>query len=205
MVYFPSVAVSNKGICCDSIAKWYQRMFNEITLLIQEKYKEAKILKELIDELDSLIDLTDNFIDDDDVAPIRVCGIRWIGNLVKVVQRGINKFGIYLTDLENFSKKGKKQKIKAEMLADVSRWRNYWYLLAMGFFLQLLILLRELSLGWHKKIVTVVDQERRLKKVLKHLFMLKTICDNDKFLEQNIWQNSSSTYKWWWLFSKFQI
>ena len=51
-------------------------MFNEITLLIQEKYKEAKILKELIDELDSLIDLTDNFIDDDDVAPIRVCGIR---------------------------------------------------------------------------------------------------------------------------------
>lgn len=44
-------------------------MFNEITLLIQEKYKEAKILKELID-------LTDYFVDDDDVAPIRACGIR---------------------------------------------------------------------------------------------------------------------------------
>lgn len=53
----------------------------------------------------------------------------------------------------------------------------------MGFFLHLLMLLKELSLGWHKKIVTTVDQDNRLKKALKSHAMLKTICDNGKVLE----------------------
>lgn len=49
---------------------------------------------------------------DNCVTPIRVCGTRWIGHLVKVSERAINKFGICLTDLKNFNKKGKKSKTK---------------------------------------------------------------------------------------------
>ena len=37
-----------------------------------------------------------------------------------------------------------------------------------------LMSLKELSLGWQKKIVTAADQERRLEKTLKDLTMLKT-------------------------------
>ena len=70
---------------------------------------KLRSLKELIDELDDLVDLTD-FIEDDHVAPIRICGTRWIGYLVKMLQRAINKFVIYLTDLKNFSIRVKKQK-----------------------------------------------------------------------------------------------
>ena len=43
--------------------------------------------------------------------------------------------------------------------------------------------LKELLLGWQKKLGTAVDQERRLEKVLKDLAMLKTICVNHKVLE----------------------
>ena len=45
----------------------------------------------------------------------------------------------------------------------------------MGFFLQLLTLLKEILLGWQKKIVTAVDPQKRLQKALKDLDMLKTI------------------------------
>ena len=43
--------------------------------------------------------------------------------------------------------------------------------------------LKELCLGWQKKIVTAVDQTKRLETVLKNLATLKTICDNDKVLK----------------------
>ena len=43
--------------------------------------------------------------------------------------------------------------------------------------------LKELRLGWQKKIVTAVDQIKRLETVLKNLATLKTICDNDKVLK----------------------
>ena len=55
------------------------------------------------------MDLTKNFIEDNGVAPIIVCGARWIGHLVKSLRRAINKFGIYLTDLENFGKTEKSE------------------------------------------------------------------------------------------------
>ena len=86
-------------------------MFNEIILVIKKKYEESKIfLKELIDELDDLVYLTDDFVEDDDVAPIKVCVTRWIGHLVKALQSAIKNFGIYVTDLEKFSKKEKNKK-----------------------------------------------------------------------------------------------
>ena len=86
-------------------------MFNEIILVIKKKYEESKIfLKELIDELDDLAYLTDDFVEDDDVAPIKVCVTRWIGHLVKALQSAIKNFGIYVTDLEKFSKKEKNKK-----------------------------------------------------------------------------------------------
>ena len=79
-------------------------MYNEIILLINKSTKKLISLEELTDELNSLEDLTDNYIEDDGVAPSRACGTMWIGSLVKALQSAINKFGIYLTDLENFGK-----------------------------------------------------------------------------------------------------
>ena len=73
--------------------------------------------------------------------------------------------------------------MKTEIFGYVSRWRDYQFLLGIRFFSHLLMSLKELSLGWQKKIVTAADQERRLEKALKDLAMLKTICVNGKVLE----------------------
>ena len=64
-----------------------------------------------------------NFIEDDGVATIKAFARRYTGHLVKGLQRAIIKFGIYLTDLQNFGKKGKKAKIKENIFGYVSRWR----------------------------------------------------------------------------------
>ena len=80
--------------------------------LYYKRIKKLRSLKELMDELDNLLDLTDNFVKDDGMVPIRACGTRWIGHLVKVLQRIISKFRIYLTDLKNFGEKERKAKIK---------------------------------------------------------------------------------------------
>ena len=51
--------------------------------LYNKSAKKLRSLKELIDEIDGLVDLTDNFVEDDGVAPIQACGTRWIGHLKK--------------------------------------------------------------------------------------------------------------------------
>lgn len=45
-------------------------MFNKLNYLRNKSTKTLLSLTELIDELDSLVDLTDNFIEDEVVAPI---------------------------------------------------------------------------------------------------------------------------------------
>ena len=76
--------------------------------LLNKRKEKLRSLKELIDEFDSLVDLTD-FTEDDGVASIRACESRWIGHLVKTLQCTIKKIGIYLTDLEKL--KGESNKI----------------------------------------------------------------------------------------------
>ena len=78
--------------------------------LSNKSTKKLRSLKKLINVLDGLVDLTDNCVEDNGVAPITAYGIRSIGHLVKALERAINKFAIYLTDLENIGRKGKKQK-----------------------------------------------------------------------------------------------
>ena len=93
--------------------------------LYNKSTKKLRSLKELISELDGLSDLNDNTIGDDGVAPIKACGTKWIGHLVNALQRAINKFGIYLKDIENLAKTEKKANKKAELLGFISRWRDY--------------------------------------------------------------------------------
>lgn len=45
-------------------------MFNKLNYLRNKSTKTLLSLTALIDELDSLVDLTDNFIEDEGVAPI---------------------------------------------------------------------------------------------------------------------------------------
>ena len=151
--------------------------------LYEESSTKLRSLNQLVKDLDGLVDLVDNPTEDNGVAPIKACGTRWIGHLVNALQRAINKFGIYLKDLENFARGLKKAKTKAEILGYINKWRDYRYLLGMGFFLHVLMPLKELSLGWQKTLVTAVDQERRLEKALDDLALLKTICDNGRILE----------------------
>ena len=86
--------------------------------LYRKSKTELRALENIVDELDGLVDLADNFINDDGVATIRACGTRWIGHPIKAFQRAINKFGIYLADLE---KGGEKAKIKVETFSCISR------------------------------------------------------------------------------------
>ena len=56
-------------------------LYNKIT-------KKIRSLQEFIDKLDSLVDLRDNFILGNGVAP----KTRWIGYLVKALQHAMDKF-----------------------------------------------------------------------------------------------------------------
>ena len=87
---------------------------------------------------------------------------------MNALKRAINKFGIYLKDLENLANGEKKSSEKARLFGYINKWKDYRYLLGIGFFLHLLIPLKELSLGWQKNFVSAaVDQEQRLEKSLK--------------------------------------
>ena len=102
--------------------------------LYEESSTKLRSLNQLVKDLDGLVDLVDNPTEDNGVAPLKVCGTRWIGHPVNALQRAINKFGIYLKDLENFARGEKKAKTKAEILGYINKWRDYRYLLGMGFF-----------------------------------------------------------------------
>ena len=95
----------------------------------------------------------------------------------KSAPTAINKCATYLTDPENLGKKENKEKIKTEIFGYVSKWQDYRYLLGMGFFSHLFMLLKELSFGWQKKTVTVADQERRLEKKTKRFWYVEnSVC-----------------------------
>ena len=83
-------------------------------------------------------------------------------------------------------KRKKKQKQRQIFLAVSADGKIIDYLSDMGYFLHLLMPLKELWLGWQKKIVTAVDQARNLKNALTDLPMLKTICDNGKFSKSHM-------------------
>ena len=112
--------------------------------LYNKSLKKLRSLKELISELEGLIDLNDNFIDDGGIAPHKSCGTRRIGHLVNALQRAINKLGIYLKDLENLANGEKKSSKKARFFGYINKWKDYRYLLGMGFFLHLLMPLKKL-------------------------------------------------------------
>ena len=145
LVYCPLVGVSDKGKWCLRIAKWYQKCLTKFYYLYNKSTEKLRSLKKLIQTW-------------------HPCGLNWqlhwgrwygtyqsildkIGHLVKGLQYAIDKFGVYLTD---------NTKIRAKTFGYVRRWQGYWHLLGMGFFLHMLIPLKELSLGWQKKILTAV-------------------------------------------------
>ena len=118
------------------------RMFSEIILLLQWKWKEAKIFKRTHEWTWLPCILNWRFYRGQLCGTYQIMWAKWIGYLVKAVQN----FRIYLTDYENFGKEGKKSKTNGRILAKFNRWQDYWYLLGMGFLLQLLMPLKELSL-----------------------------------------------------------
>ena len=71
--------------------------------LYNKSSKNLRSLEDLITELGGLIERHDSYIEDQVVAPMKACGTRWIGHLVNALQRAINKFGVYLNDLEKMA------------------------------------------------------------------------------------------------------
>lgn len=55
----------------------------KLHFLYNKSTKKLRSLKELMDELNGLVDLTDNFTEDNGVAPIKASGTKWIRHLVK--------------------------------------------------------------------------------------------------------------------------
>ena len=79
---------------------------------------------------------------------------------------------------------GKRNRARRQgLFGYINKWKDYRYLLGMGFFLHLLMPLKELSLGWQKNVVSAVDQEQRQEKSLSNILMLKSICEKGKVLE----------------------
>ena len=102
----------------------------------------------------------------------------------------MNKFEIYLTDLENFGKTEKKTKIKAESFGNVNR-----YLLGMRFFCTCSCRWKNFRWVGRKRYLQLLIK-RGDSKALKDLARLKTICDNGKVLElpytKTLLQNTSN-------------
>ena len=130
--------------------------------LYNKSSKKLRSLEELIKDLEGLIALQDSCIEDEGILPMKACGTRWIGHLVNALQRAINKFGVYLKDLDNMAKDDTTKKPDSSRLFGyLKQWQDYRYLLGMGFFLHLLIPLKMLSLGWQKDYVSAVEQEQK--------------------------------------------
>ena len=85
--------------------------------LYNKNTKKLRSLKQLIDQLDDLVDVTDNFIEMVVWHLPEHVGQNWLGIFVKSLQRAINKFGVYLTDLKIVGKIEIKSKNKG---------RNFW-------------------------------------------------------------------------------
>ena len=130
--------------------------------LYNKRSKKLRSLEELIKDLEGQIALQDSCIEDEGIAPMKACGTRWIGHLVNALQRAINKFGVYLKDLDNMAKDDATKKPDSwRLFGYLKQWQDYRYLLGMGFFLHLLIPLKMLSLGWQKDYVCAVEQEQK--------------------------------------------
>ena len=78
-MYRPLVEVSDKEICWQRIAKWYQECLVKSYYFYNESEKKPRPLKELMNELDGLVYLTDDFIEDNYAAPIKSCGQNGLG------------------------------------------------------------------------------------------------------------------------------
>ena len=159
-------------------------LYNKSSKKLRSLEELIKDLEGLIKDLEGLIALQDSCFEDAGIAPMKACGTRWIGHLVNTLQRAINKFGVYLKDLDDMTKDDSTKKPDSSRLFGyLKQWQDYRYLLGVGFFLHLLIPLKMLSLGWQKDYVCAVEQEQKLEKALKNINLLKGICEKGRCLE----------------------
>ena len=81
----------------------------QLFFLYNNSPNKLRSLQELTVELEGSSELDDNYIEDGGITPLKACGTRWIGHLVKSLQRAINKFGVYL---KRYREPGKRRKEK---------------------------------------------------------------------------------------------
>ena len=109
--------------------------------LHNKSIKKLKSLKEPRDELDSLVDLIENFVEDDGVAHIITFETRLLGIFLKGFQHAIKKFEICSTDLKKVVKNGKYNIAILQQEPFVSLWSCHFRQIFVLFWFYLMFIL----------------------------------------------------------------
>ena len=164
----------------DALKGTYFKMVDEMLLRIYYLYeKSPKKLREL-KEIHELIKETFEFADDS-VRPIRASGTRWIAHKLNAIQRILDKYGIYISHLENSITEDKAYKAdqRAKMKGYIKEWKSSKMLFNLAFYCDILNPLKKVSLVFQKEGVDVVEVTNAISKAKRDFARLTKRRVND--------------------------
>lgn len=161
----------------DALKKTYFNTVDEMLLRIYYLYeKSPKKLRELKD-IHEIVRETFEF-EDGGVRPIRACGTRWLAHKTNAISRILDKYGIYITHLENVaSDKNYAKDQQSKMKGYLKDWRTTKMLVNLCFYLDILSPLKKLSLILQKEGVDTVEAADAI---------LKSKRDLDRLYERDV-------------------
>ena len=142
---------------------------DEMLLRIYYLYeKSPKKLRELQGVYD-LIKETFEF-DDLGLKPIRASGTRWLAHKINAINRILDKYGLYLTHLENVATdKSYSKEQNSKLKGYLKEWKTTKMLLHLCFYVDILSPLKKLSLVLQKEETDTVEAASSLQKAKRDL------------------------------------
>ena len=162
-----------------------KEMLMRLYYLYDKSPKKLRSLKELHKSLEETLkdESEDSYLEySNGIAPLKSHGTRWIAHVVSAMKRAYANYGIYLTDIESLAAE-KSSKDTAKLKGYLKIWKSTKYLLGMGFFLQLLTPVMELSLSWQRGYNSIVELENKLTVAKNNIRDLLRICEKGDVLE----------------------
>lgn len=172
-----------KSTILNEIREMLMRLFylyKKSLKLLRSLRELSESISELTDNDDAELIVKDNILSDAGIIPLKSYGTRWIAHLISAIKRAVKNFGLYLSSIESATVEYRKD--KAKRTGYINKWKQYKYALCMGFFIQMLSPMQELSLTWQRDDVTIVDFYLKIKDAIEAIEKIKTICSNDKAL-----------------------
>ena len=112
------------------------------------------------------------------VRPIRASGARWISHKIGAMTRILDKFGLYITHLENVAiDTSYRAKERNRIKGYLNKWKNSKMSVKFCFYLELLKPIMQLSLYFQKEKIDTVSAAIALGKVKGKLLMNKDVKD----------------------------